>query len=140
MNDNTLQQPANPTPDRFWFKVFNEVLHDMVFIDMSNQELGVYVRLLALANSTRNVGRIDGDLASVARALRLEPSEVELLKDLDRRGLVILEDGVVGIADERHFEGKGLTPSESREAQNERQRRRRQSLRGGTHGVDRLSQ
>ena len=122
----------NPTPDRFWFKVFNEVLHDMVFIDMPNQELGIYVRLLALANSTRNVGLISGDMATVSRALRLEPSEMEFLRDLDRRGLIILEEGIVGVADERHFEGKGLTPSESREANMLRQRRRRERLRSQT--------
>jgi hypothetical protein len=131
MSITLAEEPTNPTPDRFWFKVFNEVLHDMVFIDMPNQELGVYVRLLALANSTRNVGQIAGNIATVTRALRLEPSEVEYLHDLDRRDLIIIGDGVIAIAEDKHYEGKGLTPSDSREAQNERKRRSRRKFKSG---------
>jgi hypothetical protein len=130
--DTQANSATNPTPDRFWFKVFNEVLQDMVFIDMSNQQLGIYVRLLALANSTRNVGLISGDLSKVARALRLDPDKVNLLHDLDARGLIYVESGVIAIADERHFEGKGLNPSDSREAQNERKRRQRAKVKAIT--------
>jgi hypothetical protein len=127
--DDSTENPKKNTPDRFWFRIHNEVLHDMTFIHMSDADLGAYVRLLALANSTRNVGVIYADVAGIARGLRLaETATGELLERLERWDLIMRDDGMVAILDERHFEGKGLTASQSRAAQNERQRQRRDRL------------
>lgn len=129
MIDRTEEQSKSATPDRFWFRIHNEVLHDMTFIHMPDADLGAYVRLLALANSTRNVGVIYADVAGIARGLRIsEAATSELLERLERSDLIIRDDGMVAILDERHFEGKGLTASQSRAAQNERQRQRRAKL------------
>jgi len=132
--DETLSK-SSKTPERFWFKVMNEVLHDMVYITMPDSTLGAYVKLLALANSTRSVGLIHGDVATIAVALRMKPKDAQALLDyLEVRGLIYVESGVVAIADERHFEGKGLTPSQSRDAQNDRQRKHRAKVREMTTG------
>lgn len=140
--DSALSNTASKTPERFWFKVMNEILQDMVYITMPDSTLGAYVRLLALANSTRSVGLIHGDVAAIAGALRMKPKDAQALLDyLELRGLIYVENGVVAIADERHFEGKGLTPSQSREAQNDRQKKHRAKVReltaghGGTQGA-----
>lgn len=127
--DQIEDKPKNLTPDRFWFRVHNEVLHDMTFIDMPDADLGTYVRLLALANSTKSVGIIQGDAARIAKALRLTVDETDaFLQRMEARDLIVVDDAMVAILDERHYEGKGLAPSQSREAQNIRQRNRRAKL------------
>lgn len=135
--DQTSTDPAtNPTPNRIWFKVFNDVLHDMVFITMPDALLGTFVRLLALANTTRNVGLIYGDAATIAMALRLPLEDAERsLQELDRLGLVIVEDGVVGIADDRYYTGRGLRASDSREAEADRQRKHRDAVKAARNQI-----
>lgn len=116
--------------ERFWFKVFNDIRTDMRFLTMSYEHQGIYVNLLALANTTHSLTRIVAPRTDLAHILNISPNRLEkALAEFERKSLLFVEGQTIEIADERHYTGVGLNPSDAREAKNERVRKSRQKTR-----------
>lgn len=109
--------------ERYWLKIFNDIQTDMRFVTMPYEHQGIYFNLLVLANNPFCVGRIFASREDVARALRIGKQKLDkALDDFETRSLVFIEGNTIQIADERHYTGPGLNPSDARAAKAERMR------------------
>lgn len=111
---------------RWWFKLENSINSEKVFATLPNETLGVFVRMLAVANAAEPTpGMIDGDISELAFTIRVEPTALaSMLDELETRGLIVRDENGIEIRKAAvYFEGAGLTYSSSREGNRERQAR-----------------
>jgi len=116
--------------ERFWLKIFNDIQTDMRFVTMSHEHQGIYFNLLVLANNSFTVGRLHASRDDVARGLRISRSKLDkALAEFELKSMVFVEGSTIQIADERHYTGPGLNPSDSRSAKAERMQKSRAKTR-----------
>ena len=108
----------------FWFRVYVEINARPEFALLSNNNLGIYVRLLAAAANQVEHGVLEMSRRDIACTIRTSVEELEqALKELEGRGLVeTTEDTVAIVFRDRHYD---LTWSNSPEGRRERQARKR---------------
>lgn len=116
-----------PPMHRFWVKIEDDFLTDIRFIRMSDELLGVYVRLVLLANDDRHPGVLHASLEDIAYACHTESADMQWkLAALEELSLIYVEEGRVTIDNDRHYQGRGLNPSDAPEYLADKQRRYRQ--------------
>ncbi len=108
----------------FWFRLHVEVNARPEFALLSNNSLGVYVRLLAAAANQAEHGVLEMSRRDIACTIRITVEDLEqVLTELETRGLVkTTEDAVAIVFRDRHYD---LTWSNSPEGRRERQARKR---------------
>lgn len=131
-----LLDEEKPIPRYWWFKVFGEINTEPRFVLMSNEFLGIYVRLLAVASSRHNHGWVPGTPDEIAVMLRLAPKKLAsaIAYYVDKELVTVSAEGVHFI-DQDHFDGAGLTWSDSPEGRRERKRRQREKERATEAGL-----
>lgn len=109
----------------FWFRLHVEINARPEFALLSNNNLGIYVRLLAAAANQVEHGVLEMSRRDIACTLRITVDELEqALRELQGRGLVeTTEDKVVIVFRDRHYD---LTWSNSPEGRRYRKARQRE--------------
>lgn len=140
-----VEVAAGPTPevegDRdvyvFWFRMHVEINARPEFALLSNESLGVYVRLLAASANQVEHGVLELSREDIACTIRVPVSALEkALGELRSRQLVVTTEDVVAIVQrDRHYD---LSWSNSPEGRRERKRRQRERERTGAtpQGID----
>lgn len=109
----------------FWFRMFVEVNARPEFALLSNESLGIYVRLLAAGANQAEHGVLEMSRQEIACALRVSVADLEsALSEMRERHLVVTTEDMVGIVQrDRHYD---LTWSNSPEGRRERKQRQRE--------------
>lgn len=109
----------------FWFRMYTEVNAAPEFALLSNESLGVYVRLLAASANQVEHGVLEMSRRDIACAIRVSLDVLEkALGELVARGLIkTTEDMVAIVQRDRHYD---LSWSNSPEGRRERKRRQRE--------------
>jgi len=134
MDSQVQEMTDQPGVYVFWFRMFVETNARPEFAILSNESLGVYVRLLAAGANQAEHGVLAMSRTEIALSLRMSVADLEkALAELEARGLVETTDqGVAIVMRERHYD---LSYSNSPEGRRERKRRQRQREREGSYEV-----
>lgn len=144
MNGSTTQVAAGEEKKeyrRWWFKLPNTLNADPIWAKLTPHLLGVFVRLLTMANASEPVpGDITDSAEDIAFTLRISLEELApALDELEARSLIVRdEDGLHILRGAVYYDGAGLTYSASPEATRARKRKSRAKeaelkVQGGCH-------
>jgi len=129
MKDQPNTENRGQPMHRFWVKLEDDIFTDLRFMRMPAAVLGIYLRLVMLANDDGHPGVIAYDLDTIAGVLPDDRLTFDrAVEDLEQASLIFVEPDRLTIANPRHYQGKGLNPSDApeyRAATQQRYRERR---------------